>query len=1165
MIFYYAALKGNIYSVEAASPCISNCIGNDGFQTFQAALTYLRNNQITSAILLVEAGNYIGINNKLLNFISSVQIKSRTGINTVIDCQGIGNAFNVVNNSMFSVSGITFQNCNSNYGGAIKIQSSNVQISSCTFLNNIGSIGGAIHSYNSQVQIKSSTFTSNTALERGGAIYSVDSKFKILSSTLSCNRRLLSGTSTYTRSDIYGTKSTIELDSSTSTTNSPSFFCGDNTIIFTSLDSNSLCQSTPTQCSGMVVKQPNTTSVCGNNICEISSETCLNCPSDCKSCYFNGLKLVEYKCLYSNVGCQVYSSSPLVGNSISDLMKGIDGPVSAILTGYFRVVKPEVYKFKFLFENIGAQVKINQRTHIESQFFSTSESTFSTYIVDGFTNYFQLSLKSFTKSNKGARSVSFFIQGPDDLEFQPFDWVFYSLNNCGDGVYDAAELTCLDDRSNGIDVQMIQSGNSSCGDGICQEIDPNSCIQDCYTYLTPYCSPVSVRDGSITPGSALERDTLGVLINNQMVWHLPGISHFMFGVNVIDMSPANLPIFNFGYCKDKENRIIEDVYRANFYQLPSEVEAVPLPICTFDVQTSEFADASEYQSSMSSSIKHEAGGSIGGGIGAIHAEASAAYSSEKSTNSAKELNQERTGSLIENQVQCSTSNVRLREFPFHPSFVKAISKLNTDTDFINFFGQYGTHFYREGTLGGKLKQVTKMDSSMSSEFSSDEVSDMSSYSFSVSVSAPVFTASASFSQNQGNSFSTESLNKFSKSSSRSSVITYGGAAGSYGPSRNGPSTFGSWAQTIDLLPVPINFTLQAIRDIIPKAWKTPDGNSTFERWVQAEVLFYQGTLLSQSDLNRSNMIGRWFSKTFISEVNSIAYSSLKFEKNDLYQSESIFVNNANGALLKYQCPFYRDVYHYYDGPNNTVLNYTTPEYKCSFDNALKFQFKQSTKRENIAWKIIVGSTQGNDYLHMIGSIFMFQDLSKSTYFFYTLSNSTNTLVKMDSISFVILPPIRFETEISITLGAFDGDLFTVTIDSSKVGRTTIWPYPDTLRDISPVISITANSITQIHDMPFSVTILSRCAVRGFDSFFNFLTGPILDIPSNYQCEINDGKYLITTLKPSFIDPTQNFQFTSINSNNYQSQLFALQTDSTFNLDVEITLPTAKIQAFSLFN
>lgn len=62
--------------------------------------------------------------------------------------------------------------------------------------------------------------------------------------------------------------------------------------------------------------------------------------------------------------------------------------------------------------------------------------------------------------------------------------------------------------------------------------------------------------------------------------------------------------------------------------------------------------------------------------------------------------------------------------------------------------------------------------------------------------------------------------EFENNSFRSSVITYGGPPGAFGPQTSGsPTSFSTWASSVDLLPVPIEYTLKPISDIIPRSWK----------------------------------------------------------------------------------------------------------------------------------------------------------------------------------------------------------------------------------------------------------------------------------------------------------------------------------------------------------
>lgn len=71
-------------------------------------------------------------------------------------------------------------------------------------------------------------------------------------------------------------------------------------------------------------------------------------------------------------------------------------------------------------------------------------------------------------------------------------------------------------------------------------------------------------------------------------------------------------------------------------------------------------------------------------------------------------------------------------------------------------------------------------------------------------------------------------------SQHSSILTDGGAPGSFGPmgdlSDSAPSSFGSWATTVDLLPVPIEFKFGSIGDLLPER---AGGLNLRENWYRA--------------------------------------------------------------------------------------------------------------------------------------------------------------------------------------------------------------------------------------------------------------------------------------------------------------------------------------------
>ncbi len=58
-------------------------------------------------------------------------------------------------------------------------------------------------------------------------------------------------------------------------------------------------------------------------------------------------------------------------------------------------------------------------------------------------------------------------------------------------------------------------------------------------------------------------------------------------------------------------------------------------------------------------------------------------------------------------------------------------------------------------------------------------------------------------------FRRQSFQEFESESSSSYIMSYGGAPGTFGPTNpNDPANWGSWAQTVDLLPIPINYEVK---------------------------------------------------------------------------------------------------------------------------------------------------------------------------------------------------------------------------------------------------------------------------------------------------------------------------------------------------------------------
>jgi hypothetical protein len=164
----------------------------------------------------------------------------------------------------------------------------------------------------------------------------------------------------------------------------------------------------------------------------------------------------------------------------------------------------------------------------------------------------------------------------------------------------------------------------------------------------------------------------------------------------------------------------------------------------------------------------------------------------------------------------------MKKYTFHPVFLTDLSQVASLNDVLRLFNKYGTHYYKKASLGGKLKQITSVDDTFEKSSTEQEMSEQSRLQFSAGVSGlDIFSASFSSSYSLQEESSFEQQREFQTSTSRSRIITYGGAPGSFGPSSNeAPSNFGDWAATVDLLPVPVQYELGRIDEIIPDTWRT---------------------------------------------------------------------------------------------------------------------------------------------------------------------------------------------------------------------------------------------------------------------------------------------------------------------------------------------------------
>jgi hypothetical protein len=432
---------------------------------------------------------------------------------------------------------------------------------------------------------------------------------------------------------------------------------------------------------------------------------------------------------------------------------------------------------------------------------------------------------------------------------------FVTLADCTNGTGGLTQCTTTLSNSTKIPVSCTKvnasvcTSNSplSCGTGICVERFAEDCFVDCYDHITTPCPSIAPPVGHISPGLPVRDDTFGNLIRNQMLWHLPGIEHVTYGFDIIKGEGATSPLFYFGYCSDTPLQTVQDTYRGNVYTVPAEVYAQPAPRCSFSMDSSTYSSSVTMANEMTDKTVREGSAELGGGFKlfkkSIGANAAAAFTQEKSVEQARELETKQTGSLLTTEVTCSTSKVQVNSYTFHPGFLKDLASVTDKVSMIAMMKKYGTYFYDNVVLGGKLKQVTILDQNFESQRSKDELVQNAQKSFSGTISAPMFSASGSYDESIDSSIKSDQQSKFETSSQRTTVITYGGPPGSFGPAlSNAPTNFGDWARSVDKLPVPIDYELRPISDIIPKSWRinyNKCSTSAVDVWNTVEPDYYR--------------------------------------------------------------------------------------------------------------------------------------------------------------------------------------------------------------------------------------------------------------------------------------------------------------------------------------
>lgn len=237
--------------------------------------------------------------------------------------------------------------------------------------------------------------------------------------------------------------------------------------------------------------------------------------------------------------------------------------------------------------------------------------------------------------------------------------------------------------------------------------------------------------------------------------------------------------------------------------------------------------------------------SLGGSFSAgFSVAASLAFSQEQSVAASTSVETKKAGVLSVTETQCLTYTAQLSHLNLHPSFLSDLVSAalsEEDDSMLKVVEKYGTHYFIEAEMGGKLLMTTSTAESYYSTQGEQSVSQSVQTSFSAKVSGYGANADAAADYSSATSDGSTNQNDFETASSHSTIISRGGAVGSFGPANgDGPSNWGEWAQTVDLEPVPINYKLGRIFNLIEglQVKSGVDQIDVAEAWERAEDEYY---------------------------------------------------------------------------------------------------------------------------------------------------------------------------------------------------------------------------------------------------------------------------------------------------------------------------------------
>lgn len=333
-------------------------------------------------------------------------------------------------------------------------------------------------------------------------------------------------------------------------------------------------------------------------------------------------------------------------------------------------------------------------------------------------------------------------------------------------------------------------------------------------------------------------DTIGVLLSNQWLWRLPGIDHMAHGFHMFHGQKASYPLFLFCYPNTTSTTMrLQDTYRGNTYILPDYISATSLPQCSFSMESQQYSSAQDFALNFAASIGITQETNVEAQLTRrFSVSAHNIFEFDASISAAYSTQEKNSGSLSVTTSECSTTSVQLNHRDiqsFHPEFVSDLIDANTDAELVTLVDKYGTHFYKGAVFGGKLVQISSIKSEYENRLTKVDMDSRLHLGFGGGGTLGKFSAYTNNDISASLSTELENQLEFESNTARSSIITSGGTPGSFDTSGD-VSSWSEWAKSVDLIPVPIRFTLGEISEIIPEDW--PELKEKYEKAVKNYII-----------------------------------------------------------------------------------------------------------------------------------------------------------------------------------------------------------------------------------------------------------------------------------------------------------------------------------------